>query len=96
MIPIRAGDTLIHILLSKTMMKHLLKQKDKWNSVKTGVHCIKQLIILPNGTYHHMTSNLIKEWIIRSQWEGEANKEENKEDNKEANKEDEPEKENIK
>ena len=80
----RAGETLIHIVPSKTITKHLMKQKDKWNSVKTGVYCIKQLIILPNGTYHHMTSNLIKEWIIRSQWEGEANKEENKEDNKEG------------
>ena len=25
----RAGETLIHILLSKTLTKHLLKQKDK-------------------------------------------------------------------
>ena len=97
-----AGETLIHIVPSKTLTKHLLKQKDKWNSIKIGVYCIKQLIILPNDTYHHMTLNLIKEWIIMSWWEGEANKEKNKEDNRRAyneankgdNKEDEPEKEN--
>ena len=35
------GDTLIHIVLSKTLIKHLLKQKDKPNSIKTGVYCIK-------------------------------------------------------
>ena len=56
----RAGETLIHIVLSKTLTKHLLKQKDKQNSIKTGVYCIKQLTILPNGIYHHMTSNLHK------------------------------------
>ena len=61
-----AGDTLIHIIPSKTLRKYLLKQKDKWNSIKTGVYCIKQLTILPNSTYHHMTLNLIKEWIIMS------------------------------
>ena len=36
-----AGDTLIHIVLSKTLTKYLLKQKDKPNSIKTGVYCIK-------------------------------------------------------
>ena len=36
-----AGKTLIHIILSKTLIKHLLKQKDKQQSIKTGVHCIK-------------------------------------------------------
>ena len=56
-----AGETLIHIVPSKTLTKHLLKQKDKRNSIKTGVYCIKQLTILPNSTYHYMTSNLIKE-----------------------------------
>ena len=35
------GETLIHIVPSKTLTKHLLKQKDKWNSIKTGVYCIK-------------------------------------------------------
>ena len=87
----RVGETLIHIILSKTLTKHLLKQKDKQNSIKTGVYCIKQSTILPNGTYHHITSNLIKEWFIMSWWKEEANKEENKGDNKE----DKPEKENI-
>ena len=33
----RAGETLIHIIPSKTLTKHLLKQKDKQNSIKTGV-----------------------------------------------------------
>ena len=56
-----AGDTLIHIIPSKTLTKYLLKQKDKWNSIKTEVHYIKQLTILLNGTYHYMTLNLIKE-----------------------------------
>ena len=35
-----AGDTLIHIVPSKTLRKHLLKQKDKMKSIKTGVICI--------------------------------------------------------
>ena len=55
-------DTLIHIVPSKTLTKHLLKQKNKPKSIKTGVHCIKQLMILLNRTYHYMTSNLIKDW----------------------------------
>ena len=58
-----AEDTLIHIIPSKTLMKHLLKQKDKPKSIKTEVHCINQLMMLPNGFYHHMTSNLINKWI---------------------------------
>ena len=37
----RAKDTLIYIILSKTLTKHLLKQKDKSKSIKTGVYCIK-------------------------------------------------------
>ena len=48
-----AGDTLIYIVSSKILTKHLLKQKGKQNSIKTGVYCIKQLTILPNGTYHY-------------------------------------------
>ena len=36
----RAGDTLIHIVLSKTLMKHLIKQIDKKKSIKTGVYNI--------------------------------------------------------
>ena len=51
-----------------------------------------------NSTYHHLTSNLIKEWIIMSQRERRVNKGDNQEAynevNKEDNKEDEPEKEN--
>ena len=61
----RAGETLIHIVPSKTLAKHLLKQKDKQNSIKTGVYYIKQSTILPNSTYHHMTSNLINKWITK-------------------------------
>ena len=37
----RADNTLIHIKPSKTLTKHLLKQKDKLKSIKTGVHSIK-------------------------------------------------------
>ena len=62
----RVGETLIHIVPSKTLTKHLLKQKDKQISIKTGVHCVKQSTILTNDTCHHMTSNLIKGWIIMS------------------------------
>ena len=69
----------------------------------SNIHCIKQSIILPNGTYHHMTSNLIKEWVERREERKGANKEKekednnkaNKEENKEENKENEHEKENI-
>ena len=50
-------DTLIHIVPSKTLTKHLLKQKDKLKSIKMGVHSIKQAMILSNGIYQHMTSN---------------------------------------
>ena len=57
----RAGDTLIHIILSKTLTKQLLTQKGKSNSIKTGVHCIKQLTILTNRVMHYMTANLINE-----------------------------------
>ena len=35
------GDILIHIVLSKMLQKHLLKQKDKLNSIKTEVLYIK-------------------------------------------------------
>ena len=61
----RVGNTLIYILLSKALTKHLLKQKNKLNSIKTGVYYIKQLTILLNSIYHHMTSNLIKEQVTR-------------------------------
>ena len=56
-----AGDTLIHIVLSKTLRKHLLKQKDKTKSIKTGVICITQSTPLMNGIMYYGTSNLIKE-----------------------------------
>ena len=36
----RADNTLIHIKLSKTLTKQLLKQKDKPKSIKTGVNQI--------------------------------------------------------
>ena len=55
----RAGDILIHIVLSKTLQKHLLKQKDKLNSVKTGVIYVKQVITLINGVMQYKTANLI-------------------------------------
>ena len=35
------GDTLIHIVPSKILRKHLLKQKDKKKSIKTSVICVK-------------------------------------------------------
>ena len=57
-----ADDTLIHIKPSKTLMKWLLKQKNKANSIKTGVNQIQQASLLPNGIYHQ-TSNLIKNEI---------------------------------
>ena len=57
-----ADDMLIHIKPSKTLMKQLLKQKDKPKSIKTGVNQIHQALLLPNGVINHMTSNLIKEW----------------------------------
>ena len=53
------GDTLIHIILSKTLRKHLLKQKDKIKSIKTGVICVKQLTPLMNGIMYYGTSNLV-------------------------------------
>ena len=74
---------------SSSTLKDLLHspRKKLQNSIKTEVHYIKQLTILPNSTYHHITSNLIKEWVRRRKKNREANKEENKEDNKEVNKE---------
>ena len=56
-----ARDTLIYIIPSKTLQKHLLKQRDQSNSIKTRVHIIKQSMLLPNGNYHHITLNLINE-----------------------------------
>ena len=55
------GDTLIHIVPSKTLRKHLLKQKDKMKSIKTGVICITQSTPLMNGIMYYEMSNLVKE-----------------------------------
>ena len=57
----RAGDTLIHIVPSKTLRKHLLKQKGKMKSIKTGVICITQSTPLTNGIMYYRMTNLIKE-----------------------------------
>ena len=57
----RAGDTLIHIVPSKTLRKHLLKQKDKMKSIKTGVISVIQSTSLMNGITYYRTSNLVKE-----------------------------------
>ena len=58
----RADNTLIHIKPSKTLMKQLMKQKDKAKSIKTRVNLIQQSLLLLNGIQHH-TSNLIKNEI---------------------------------
>ena len=73
----RADDTLIYIKPSKTLTKQLFKQKEKPNSIKTGVNQIHQASLLLNRVIHHMTSNLIKEWSLRINC-----KEDNKEDNR--------------
>ena len=57
----RAGDTLIHIVPSKTLRKHLLKQKDKTKSIKTGVISVMQSTPLINKIMYYGTSNLVKE-----------------------------------
>ena len=57
-----ADDMLIHIKPSKTLTKQLMKQKNKANSIKTGVNVIQQALLLPNGI-QHQTSNLIKNEI---------------------------------
>ena len=57
----RAGDTLIHIVPSKTLRKHLLKQEDKKKSIKTGVICVKQSTLLINSITYYETSNLVME-----------------------------------
>ena len=56
-----AGDTLIHIVPSKTLRKHLLKQKGKTKSIKTGIICVKESTLLTNGIIYYGTSNLIME-----------------------------------
>ena len=55
-----AGDTLIHIIPSNTLRKHLLKQKDKTKSIKTGVICVRQSTPLTNEIMYYRTSNLIR------------------------------------
>ena len=55
----RADDMLIHVKLSKTLTKQLLKLKNKANSIKTRVNQIQQALLLLSGV-HHKTSNLIK------------------------------------
>ena len=70
-----ADDTLIHIKLSKTLRKRLLKQrKDKGRTIKTRVNKIQQASLLPNGT-QYQTSNLITNEIwkmtdeeVRDEW----------------------------
>ena len=51
-------DTLIHIKLSKTLQKQLLKQKKKSKYIKTRVNLVQQASLLPNENQHR-TSNLI-------------------------------------
>ena len=57
----RAGDTLIYIIPSNTLRKHLLKQKDKMKSIKTSIICVKQSTPLMNRIMCYGTSNLIIE-----------------------------------
>ena len=56
-----AGDILIHIISSKILRKHLIKQKDKTKSIKTGIICVKQSTPLTNGITYYGTSNLVME-----------------------------------
>ena len=58
----RADNTLIHIKPSKTLIKQLLKQKNKANSIKTRVNQIQQVSLLLNRV-HRWTSNLIRNEI---------------------------------
>ena len=55
-----AEDTLIHIVLSKTLRKHLLKQKNKTKSIKTGVISVMQSTPLMNRIMYYRMSNLVK------------------------------------
>ena len=73
----RADDMLIHIKLSNTLTKWLLKQKDKLKSIKTEVNQIHQALLLPNRVNHYMTSILIKRWNPKTD-----DKEDKKEDDK--------------
>ena len=57
----RVGDTLIHIVPSKTLRKYLLKQRNQKKSIKTEVICVKQTTLLINEIMYYGTSNLINE-----------------------------------
>ena len=57
----RSGDTLIHIIPSKTLRKYLLKQKDKMKSIKTEIICVKQSMLLMNEIMYYGISNLVIE-----------------------------------
>ena len=61
-----ADDMLIHIKPSKILMRWLMKQKNKANSIKTRVNVIQQASLLPNRV-QHQTSNLIKNKIWKGQ-----------------------------
>ena len=54
-----AGEMLINIVPSYSLSRLLNKQKEKKNSIKTGVYIIKQSMLLLNKVYHYITSNLI-------------------------------------
>ena len=56
-----AGDTLIHIIPSKMLRKHLLKQKDKTKSIKSSVICVKQSIPLTNRIIYYEILILVME-----------------------------------
>ena len=85
----RVGDTLIHMVPSKTLQKQLIKRKDQLNLVKIGVYCVKQSTILTNRVMHYMTTNLINEWMEKHRrLPEEDNKEEKKDDNKDDNRDD--------
>ena len=52
---------LIHIKLSNTLTKQLLKQKDKEKSIKTGVNLISKPMMLLTSNEQHTYTNLVKE-----------------------------------
>ena len=49
----------MHIVSGKKLTKHLLKQKDKKKSIKTGVHNIHRLRPTPDIIQNHITTNLV-------------------------------------
>ena len=52
---------LIHIVPSIQLLKHLLKQKDKGKSIKTGVNLISKPMMLPTSNEQCTHTNLVKE-----------------------------------